>query len=484
MLHFASVLPNGGTGSNSPLVPRRSDSLNATQIKAASSQLSQQQHQLFLTVEQELHDARRVGTHGQEEDLRSALGMVIGRVVEMTTLLQEAYRSKAELEVQLNVAKSNLQLVIANNEMLEEALKSGSSNGRDVGWRRQSGTGAMRQQQHLEEGHSPNSSPTDGQGSNSRFFKTFFSSGNASNTRPATPASAPATTNGQHLTSPSLPSLHQGHSAEEEALSAALQAARATAEKAKAEAERARAEAEKMRGEKSALEEELESLSQALFEEANKMVASERKARAEAEGQLEKLKPLAVQLNREVQEAREMSEELKEARQEREALKSALRIVEGENESLRSASRMSFHGSNNGSVDLDFDGRISRSRSSSELGQKSPRISHGSPNIPSASASPEIPKSSPTFSQDEDPEPVSFTPSSGLAPPPPPDGGDEDDADGRTPKRNVVPLALATKPEEDMPEFEYDYEHVSRTSEDFSPPPTATLPSVVDPWRM
>lgn len=37
----------------------------------------------------------------------------------------------------MNLAKSNLQLVISNNEMLEEALKRETPcNARDVGWRR------------------------------------------------------------------------------------------------------------------------------------------------------------------------------------------------------------------------------------------------------------------------------------------------------------------------------------------------------------
>ena len=57
-----------------------------------------------------------------------------------STLLTDAHKSQAELEVQLNVAKSNLQLVISNNELLEDALKrEGSTQSRVVGWRRTSG---------------------------------------------------------------------------------------------------------------------------------------------------------------------------------------------------------------------------------------------------------------------------------------------------------------------------------------------------------
>ena len=50
------------------------------------------------------------------------------------TLLTDAYVCQAELEVQLNVAKSNLQLVISSNEMLEDAWKRESStHSPDVG---------------------------------------------------------------------------------------------------------------------------------------------------------------------------------------------------------------------------------------------------------------------------------------------------------------------------------------------------------------
>ncbi|KAF8157457.1 hypothetical protein K438DRAFT_1986580 [Mycena galopus ATCC 62051] len=193
MLHFLSALQNGSNNGG-----------------------------IFLAIQQQLHDARRVGSHGQEEDLRSALNMGINRVVELSSLLSEAYKSKADLEVQLNVAKPNLQLVIANNEMLEEALKSGG--GRDVGWRRANGAGSTSsaastsRPASLDASHAshspnpantsptPNESPTEG---SSRFFKTFFNGSSAattSSTRPGTPTQQQP--HPQHLTSPSLPSLH------------------------------------------------------------------------------------------------------------------------------------------------------------------------------------------------------------------------------------------------------------------------------------
>jgi hypothetical protein len=58
---------------SSTYLPRRTDSLNAVQQKSAS-------HAMFGVVEEELHDAQRVEKHGQEDDLRYALGMVIRRV--------------------------------------------------------------------------------------------------------------------------------------------------------------------------------------------------------------------------------------------------------------------------------------------------------------------------------------------------------------------------------------------------------------------
>ncbi|KAJ6468070.1 hypothetical protein C8R47DRAFT_806911 [Mycena vitilis] len=489
MLHFPASLQNGGSSG----VPRRTDSLNATQQKAPS-------HQIFLTIEQELHDARRVGSHGQEEDLRSALNMVITRVTELSSLLSEAYKGKAELEVQLNVAKSNLQLVIANNEMLEEALKSG--NGRDVGWRRASGgdrlesTGSSSSSSSLA-----NDSPTDGTGS---FFKTFF------NGRPGTPTQQqhPSPTMQAHFTSPSLPSLH-GPGPETEALGAALQAARAAAEKARQDAERerqlairerraadkARADAAAAARDKVALEAEIESLSQALFEEANKMVASERMRRAEAEGELAKLRPLAdelkktrTELREEVREARETKEELREAMEEKAALRSALRLIEGENVELRSGSRLSMTHSSHSSLSLSNGsperGRMTRSRSSSEVGTKSPVHSPGASPLPSPSIasapSPRIPSPPHSHSpENEDEEPITFAPL----------GASEDtDEDARPTPRHRAPPPLPAEADDAHShlrselEVEVDSSRSSTSSPGLSPPPTAMAPSPDDPW--
>ncbi|KAF8170825.1 hypothetical protein K438DRAFT_1853317 [Mycena galopus ATCC 62051] len=449
MLHFPSALQNG---SNNGGAPRRTDSLNATQQKPVTAG-----HQIFLTIEQELHDARRVGSHGQEEDLRSALNMIINRVVELSSLLSEAYKSKAELEVQLNVAKSNLQLVIANNEMLEEALKSGG--GRDVGWRRSSAAGSTSaaastsRPASLDASHSSHSPNPANASPNPNESPTEAAS--------ATPHIAVLAVPPLRLFLASLP--------EEEALSLALQKARADAERERQLAIRERKAADKARADavaaardKIALEGEIESLSQALFEEANKMVATERMRRAEAEGEVaklraetEKLKPLAQELAKTRSALRDETEELREAREEREALRSALRVIEGENVELRSVSRLSMQST--GSVDGDELGRgrssMTRSRSSSEVGTKSPvRSPEASPRIPSSSsspyipsaASPRIPPSSSSSSsskqgeEEEEEEPITFAPT-GLR-------AESDDEDAHTHPPTLTPRRVVLAP--------------------------------------
>ncbi|KAK0213421.1 hypothetical protein DFS33DRAFT_1377910 [Desarmillaria ectypa] len=344
MLHFPSTFKNGGPNGTS----WRSDGLNATQQKSSSDPL-------FLAIEEELHDARRVHADGQEDDLRLALSMVINRVTELSSLLSEAYKTQADLEVQLNVTKSNLKLVIANNEMLEEALKQGHAN--DIGWRRSSSSDHRQKCQSIdivpENGvamksvtSSPSlpsltSSPPPPQQQDSRFFHKFrftsSSSGSRASSRPGTPnlGNGPSSPN-PTLTSPSMPSLP---------VMASVDASKdKELEELTASLEKERAAHKIVVGEKAALEAELESLSQALFEEANKMVATERIKRAETE------------------------EELREARQEKEALKSALKVVEGENVHLRGSS--STFGTPDPSVENLTLSEI-RSRSSSEVGVKS-----------------------------------------------------------------------------------------------------------------
>jgi hypothetical protein len=196
--------------------------------------------------------------------------------------LSDVYKSQADLEVQLNVAKSNLALVIANNEMLEEALRRDSSGGsKGLGWQRRSGH-SSKERQSLEEWQEAvdfsggneglaTASPqtpsqlvptptTSSQGQdNSRFFKFRFSSSSTSSrptSRPSTPSvvSTSSPQIPQRGQSPNLPSpTPQPGTKELEELNVELQKERS-----------ARKSAEK---DKANLEAELESLSQALFEE-------------------------------------------------------------------------------------------------------------------------------------------------------------------------------------------------------------------------
>lgn len=201
--------------------------------------------------------------------------------------MTEVYKTQADLEVQLNVAKSNLALVIANNEMLEEALRRDSSGGsKDVGWQRRSGN-PSGERQSLEEwqqavdfsggseshpGSVVNSPQIPSQGApsipntnqgqeNGRFFKFRFASSNTNSrptTRPSTPSGVPTASPQipQQAQSPTSPPIPPHITKELEELSSQLQkerSARKTAEE-----------------EKTNLEAELESLSQALFEEVGR----------------------------------------------------------------------------------------------------------------------------------------------------------------------------------------------------------------------
>lgn len=206
-------------------------------------------------------------------------------------MLKEAYKAQTDLQTELTLAKSNLQMALANNEMLEDALKRDPGHSKDVGWRRMSA-----REQHLKaeserrrstdslasteysasptlsqppsaiDHHSPIAprsatmpSPAPSTTEN-RFFRFRFGNGSTtpSSSHPSSPrlsAGQSPIMNGSHLTSASLPSLvpQMDRDKEIEDLQHQLEAER----KARKEASEA----------KTALEAELESLSQALFEE-------------------------------------------------------------------------------------------------------------------------------------------------------------------------------------------------------------------------
>lgn len=270
-------------------------------------------------------------------------------------MLTQALRTQTELETSLKLARSNMQLALANNEMLEEALRRESASGsKDVGWHRRSDRPESRQGLNIRDGSGEGSTrPASRQGSlsitstptsesaspsiptspevksvaspppppqsapaaptDSRFFRFRFGSSSASTSpnpnakagpsRPRTPSLKKPTDSvrdrdASHLTSASLPSLVSDTNRREAELVAELEAERAARVKATTE--------------KTNLEQEVESLSQALFEEANKMVAEERIRAAE------------------------ILEELRQVRAEKEALRSAMQIIELENSRLKS----------------------------------------------------------------------------------------------------------------------------------------------------
>lgn len=86
------MAPPPPPSSSSRVLPKRTDSLLVNQKNA----------QLFSTIEDEVRDCRRVGTHGQEEDLRQALDRMIGRVEELVcciSVLSVIYTGAASFEM-------------------------------------------------------------------------------------------------------------------------------------------------------------------------------------------------------------------------------------------------------------------------------------------------------------------------------------------------------------------------------------------------
>ena len=196
-------------------------------------------------------------------------------------MLKEAYKVQTDMQTELTLAKSNLQLALANNEMLEDALKrDGAGHARDVGWRRWSAK-EQKEREMAEDSRrhsmeslvsidglpaSPRpSSPMPATAplpatSEGRFFKfRFGSTSSPGAASPRLPGAASPNPNGvfavSHLTSASLPSLVPARDKDKELedLAALLDHER----KAHKAAQSA----------KESLEAELESLSQALFEE-------------------------------------------------------------------------------------------------------------------------------------------------------------------------------------------------------------------------
>lgn len=187
-------------------------------------------------------------------------------------MLKDAYKVQADLQTELTLAKSNLQLALANNEMLEDALKrDGHGHSKDIGWRRWSAKEQREREMADSRRQSTDSlvsaadfsqlSPASPNPSTAepRFFKFRFGSTTPGTLSPRLPGSQSpnlsAAGHVSHLTSASLPSLitPRDKDKELEDLTALL--------------EQEKKKHRSVMAAKQALEAELESLSQALFEE-------------------------------------------------------------------------------------------------------------------------------------------------------------------------------------------------------------------------
>ncbi|KIM31551.1 hypothetical protein M408DRAFT_327724, partial [Serendipita vermifera MAFF 305830] len=260
----------------------------------------------------------------RHDDVRDALGRMLGWVEELAALLHHTLKAKTELQTTLTVTQSNLALALSNTEMLEAALKRDASGRRvDVGWARSSAIYPPATAPLPANAGSPSASTPPIAKSETGFFKFLRNNGGSSTPPPGHMHRDSGGSIGMHTPHPSIdspssstPNLHRAHSHLASPSMPSLHSTVSSVSKREAELaqalQRERESTSKALEEKRKLEEELESLSQALFEEANKMVATERMQRAQVE------------------------EELQNVRQEREALKGALRIVEGENSTLRS----------------------------------------------------------------------------------------------------------------------------------------------------
>ncbi|EJD42362.1 hypothetical protein AURDEDRAFT_152935 [Auricularia subglabra TFB-10046 SS5] len=280
------------------------------------------------TLDSVLERARAAHASGDAE--HDALGEMISWVQQLSGQLATAFRERAEMETSLTLTRSNLQMAIANNEMLEDALRNRGTS-RDVGWRRSRPPGDPILEASASTSTPPNSAafpaspnpptphhpPPPAPQKEGRFLSRFRFGGSSSPQQQSSPVSprppghshsvddasfhpGPPSSNGaNHLTSASLPYLPLDPPQP--------QPPRTRLESAPS----LRAELQKERAARAAIEAELESLSAALFEEANKMVADERRSKAE------------------------IMEELRTVSQQRDALKAALRVVEQENGVLR-----------------------------------------------------------------------------------------------------------------------------------------------------
>ena len=121
MLHFSNTPPP----SRLLMKPRRSDSLRA------SGSGNDKGQDLLASLAEELHDIKRVRDYGQEEDLKEALGKMIGRVEEIVRLLSLFFSVRLSSLAFSNRACCSLRRIKHNPNL---RLRS-SSRSRTFRWR-------------------------------------------------------------------------------------------------------------------------------------------------------------------------------------------------------------------------------------------------------------------------------------------------------------------------------------------------------------
>ncbi|KAG9011254.1 hypothetical protein FRB95_000666 [Tulasnella sp. JGI-2019a] len=136
--------------SDSTSTPRRNVPVGVT--TASQHPLSEE---VAVVSEAELDNVRRISAKADDlQEVKEALNKVLSvadtlsatlaalrsQQAKQETTIQDLRENQQDLETTLTLAKSNLALERANNEMLEDALKrsGGASAGKDVGWKRYS----------------------------------------------------------------------------------------------------------------------------------------------------------------------------------------------------------------------------------------------------------------------------------------------------------------------------------------------------------
>ncbi|KAL1407705.1 hypothetical protein Q8F55_007138 [Vanrija albida] len=242
-----------------------------------------------------------------DADLRTLLREVLGRVQTLSKSHAELVESHTGLLTSLKIARSNLVMAEANTEMLEEELKRAKAaqpRSSVAGSDRPSGDGPRGRPPSLQILPSPSiSSKNESKGFgfwNSGSKKKVVANAVQSPTtgEPAQTLSVRTSTDSSAPRSPMSEAAEAPHAAE-------LKRLRDEAAANQAKLDKQADELEALKYGKKELEAELEGLSQALFEEANKMVSDERKR------------------------VTELEENLREVKDEREALRETVKVLGG-----------------------------------------------------------------------------------------------------------------------------------------------------------